>query len=217
MIIFATHDIEFAKSCADKILYIENKKVKEKDRVSRNNLIYNGQNQNKVDKKLSIKETLKLIIKMFKKRIGKTLLGIISLAVSISFILLILLININSNNVLDKIGDEYFNTNITKVSEIQKIEVDDHLNLIRNLRPNLDDNNDLKIEPSFDGILPSTINYSKDNKVNKVAFSPSVCDSSKLLSGKCPSRFNEVVINKNLEKNISEKDEIKLKKTSILV
>ena len=58
MIIFATHDIEFTKSCADKILYIENKKVKEKDRVSRNNLIYNGQNQNKVDKKLSIKETL---------------------------------------------------------------------------------------------------------------------------------------------------------------
>ena len=122
------------------------------------------------------------------------------------------LININSNNVLDKIGDEYFNTNITKVSEIQKIKVDDHLNLIRNLRPNLDDNNDLKIEPSFDGILPSTISYSKDNKVNKVAFSPSVCDSSKLLLGKCPSRFNEVVINKNLEKNISEKDEIKLKK-----
>lgn len=212
LIIFATHDIEFAKSCADKILYIENKKVKEKDRVSRNNLIYNGQNQNKVDKKLSIKETLKLIIKMFKKRIGKTLLGIISLAVSISFILLILLININSNNVLDKIGDEYFNTNITKVSEIQKIKVDDNLNLIRNLRPNLDDNNDLKIEPSFDGILPSTISYSKDNKVNKVAFSPSVCDSSKLLLGKCPSRFNEVVINKNLEKNISEKDEIKIKK-----
>ena len=71
--------------------------------------------------------------------------------------------------------------------------------MIRNLRPNLDDNNDLKIEPSFDGILPSTISYSKDNKVNKVAFSPSVCDSSKLLLGKCPSRFNEVVINKNLE------------------
>ena len=119
LIIFATHDIEFAKSCADKILYIENKKVKEKDRVSRNNLIYNGQNQNKVDKKLSIKETLKLIIKMFKKRIGKTLLGIISLAVSISFILLILLININSNNVLDKIGDEYFNTNITKFKRLK--------------------------------------------------------------------------------------------------
>lgn len=71
LIIFATHDIEFAKSCADKILYIENKKVKEKDRVSRNNLIYNGQNQNKVDKKLSIKETLKLIIKMFKKELEK--------------------------------------------------------------------------------------------------------------------------------------------------
>lgn len=60
---------------------------------------------------------------MFKKRIGKTLLGIISLAVSISFILLILLININSNNVLDKIGDEYFNTNIQKLVKFKRLKL----------------------------------------------------------------------------------------------
>lgn len=211
LILFATHDIEFAKSCADRILYVENKRVNEKDKINKNNITRDCYKNRTNNKKLSLIETFKLIVKMFKNRILKTLLGISSLALSISFMLLTLIINLNSNSVLDKISDEYFNRNITKISEIQKIKIDENLNLIRNLKPNIDDSK-FKTAPSFDGILPSTISYNRDYKTNKAAFCPSVCDSSKLSSGRCPTVFNEVVINKNLEKYIDTKDFIKVKK-----
>lgn len=198
LIILATHDRDMAFRIGDKVYEIENKKLKIIHEKKNAKTMTYASKKEEVGT-ISLRYSLLMGLRMLKKKSLKTFLSSFILSISLCFVLLIVSVCLNSNLALTKMTDEYFGKNLSSISLVERIKIDNGFDLVRSIRPRREtlEEYNLEILPSFGGVITGSLNLETDNSKVDVLFSPSTCNQSKLKSGWCPKNYNEVIVNES--------------------
>ena len=218
LVVLVTHNKSLAKKYADRIITIANGRIS-------SDIIINKTDQeifySSINKKKKNNWSSTIINHNFKKRIKRNLVSILGMTISLIFCYLLFGFSNNSSNAIEEISYKHFDYGTNTISKEYETESNSSIRLVRTVRPEEDDLDDIETKfpmfdicPNYDAIWNIGELYLGNEVCNDIHnsfvydFSSNCYDDSLILSGGIPNTYslNDVVINKKAQEIIKQKD-----------